>query len=139
VSDLPPPNCEAHGLHLTDREFEGLISFCRLHEVVAMAWVYGSRRSGRRRQKPTTGPPDIDLAVQLALSNRDPLLIDPEISAMLRLRFAATTYFMFVRPDYGLTTKEGEPGFVQIEFPKLEGGKVGRFIEAEGATLIFER
>ncbi|RWO91409.1 hypothetical protein [Mesorhizobium sp.] len=55
---------------------------------------------------------------------------------MFDVRFAANDFFVHGHPQYGLSTTEGQAGFVKIEFPGKEGPTV---ITADGATLIFER
>jgi predicted nucleotidyltransferase len=131
--DLPPRNTGAFDLHLTDLEFEGLLAFLRSQQRIGRAWIFGSRRSGRRRPKDVVKPADIDVAVELVdVPEADTLL------AMFDVRFAANDFFVHGHP-YGLSTTEGQAGFVQIEFPGKEGPTVAAFITADGATLIFER
>ncbi|RWP94113.1 hypothetical protein [Mesorhizobium sp.] len=125
--DLPPRNTGAFDLHLTDLEFEGLLAFLRSQQRIGRAWIFGSRRSGRRRPKDVVKPADIDVAVEL---------VDvPEADTLL----AMFDVFVHGHPQYGLSTTEGQAGFVQIEFPGKEGPTVAAFITADGATLIFER
>ncbi|WP_287060371.1 hypothetical protein, partial [Mesorhizobium sp.] len=63
--DLPPRNTGAFDLHLTDLEFEGLLAFLRSQQRIGRAWIFGSRRSGRRRPKDVVKPADIDVTVEL--------------------------------------------------------------------------
>lgn len=131
-SELRPTaqNMGAFDLHLTDLEFEGLLAFLR----IGRAWIFDSRRSGRRRPKDVVKHADIDVAVELVdVPEADTLL------AMFDVRFAANDFFVHGYPQYGLSTTEGQAGFVQIEFPGKEGPTVAAFITADGATLIFER
>ncbi|RWN60403.1 hypothetical protein [Mesorhizobium sp.] len=132
--DLPPRNTGAFDLHLTDLEFEGLLAFLKSQQRIGRAWIFGSRPSGRRRPKDVVKPADIDVAVELVdVPEADTLL------AMFDVRIAANDFFVHGHPQYGLSTTEGQAGFVQIEFPGKEGPTVAAFITADGPTLIFER
>jgi hypothetical protein len=131
-ADLPPSNVNAMGLHLTDREYAGVMAFVRAQAMIGKAWIYGSRHTGHRRSKEGHSPPDIDLAVELTNVPDGQFAL-----AMMNIRFAASEFFMHAHPQFGLTSAVGQVGFVQIEFPGLEGGQVSAFISATGATLIF--
>ncbi|ESZ12527.1 hypothetical protein [Mesorhizobium sp. L48C026A00] len=129
--DLPPRNTGAFDLHLTDLEFEGLLAFLKSKQRIGRAWIFGSRPSGRRRPKDVVKPADIDVAVEL---------VDvPEADTLLAMFDVRIDFFVHGHPQYGLSTTEGQAGFVQIEFPGKEGPTVAAFITADGATLIFER
>lgn len=94
ICDLPPRNTGAFDLHLTDLEFEGLLAFLRSQQRIGRAWIFGSRRSGRRRPKDVVKPADIDVAVELVdVPEADTLL------AMFDVRFAANDFFVHGHPQ----------------------------------------
>jgi hypothetical protein len=98
---------------------------------IGRAWIFDSRRSGRRRPKDVVKPADIEVAVELVdVPEADTLL------AMFDVRFAANDFFVHGHPQYGLSTTEGQAGFVQIEFPGKEGPTVAAFITADGARSL---
>lgn len=133
---LPAPNDRAFGLRITDQEFAAVMAFLENADFVSRAWIFGSRHNGTRRDKEgEIAPPDIDLAVELGNAPSDD---DGDLSlARFHLRHRIREYFDYERPELGLTTDQGKPNTINLDFAE-PGTSVLEWVEA-GATLIFQR
>ncbi|ESZ10850.1 hypothetical protein [Mesorhizobium sp. L48C026A00] len=116
---------------MTSKQLAGLLVWLNeQQEIVERAWIFGSRFSGRRREKDTPGEPDVDLAVELRLGTDD----KPDLW-LFELRDRLGEFLVKNGTALDLSSNEGEPNFVHLEFC-LEGWKVTRYV-AEGAALIY--